>query len=188
MSGALAATSGITDDFLHAAADNNELQAQDLASVPLREWGRVMAEHAPPANMEEFQNNLRNMIEGQHRMLDLRGVQETERQITRMGMGVNPTQPNHQLGTELELFQRGIEKAHGEWNGQNMNQADATAFAKGLDIGGIAEELKQDYSNAIDQIDDVYNAVPAPEAPAGPEAEQPAGTQASLSRGPVGMA
>ena len=179
VNGRFAASCGSPDDVLGA---------NQLASVPLAEWTAVMEQGCAPANPDEFEANMRNMIgettgkiENQtlknHAYNLVSEANQAARADGRAAEGAEPAE----VGVPRRFEGNGMLMDFYARYGEEFKQAIVDG-ADPSELRGLAEqrltEMQEDYSAGIDAVmDEVRNPTPeaAPEvAPeVGPERVQP---------------
>lgn len=179
VNGRFAASCGSPDDVLGA---------NQLASVPLAEWTAVMEQGCAPANPDEFEANMRNMIgettgkiENQtlknHAYNLVSEANQAARADGRAAEGAEPAE----VGVPRRFEGNGMLMDFYARFGEEFKQAIVDG-ADPSELRDLAEqrltEMQEDYSAGIDAVmDEVRNPTPeaAPEvAPeVGPERVQP---------------
>jgi hypothetical protein len=179
VNGRFAASCGSPDDILGA---------NQLASVPLAEWTAVMEQGCAPANPDEFEANMRNMIgettgkiENQtlknHAYNLVSEANQAARADGRAAEGAEPAE----VGVPRRFEGNGMLMDFYARYGEEFKQAIVDG-ADPSELRDLAEqrltEMQEDYSAGIDAVmDEVRNPTPeaAPEvAPeVGPERVQP---------------
>ncbi|HIF26845.1 MAG TPA: hypothetical protein EYG18_02255 [Micavibrio sp.] len=179
VNGRFAASCGSPDDVLGA---------NQLASVPLAEWTAVMEQGCAPANPDEFEANMRNMIgettgkiENQtlknHAYNLVSEANQAARADGRAAEGAEPAE----VGVPRRFEGNGMLMDFYARYGEEFKQAIVDG-ADPSELRDLAEqrltEMQEDYSAGIDAVmDEVRNPTPeaAPEvAPeVGPERVQP---------------
>lgn len=179
VNGRFASSCGSPDDVLGA---------NQLASVPLAQWTAVMGEGCAPANPDEFEANLRNMIgettgkiENQtlknHAFNLVSEANQAARADGRAAEGAEPTE----VGVPRRFEGNGMLMDFYARYGEEFKQAIAEG-ANPNDLRDLAEqrltEMQEEYSAGIDAVmDEVRNPTPeaAPEVvpEAAPERVQP---------------
>lgn len=161
-------------------APENMLRADQLASTPISQWDSVIQNSCAPANPEEFEGNLRNMIDPADGKFDGRKfethafnlaaeVQRAVRQDLRLRDGQEPNSVDMPSNFEgngvlMELHGRYAEGA----------KTDMLARAEqGENVGGMRGELQERFTGnlqevqayAADRIDAVMDEIrnPTPE-------------------------